>query len=197
MARRSSKKKQSSKFPSNRSQMSKALSNLRVNTDNDKDFLANHNFDWSDLMKFQSEMNSYILEFVVQANRIAANKELIAKLGDQKADFQRYMTTFYSDVDAFTRRTEALYKRVPKTSGKIETMDEYGLYNQIGIEHHTLMSDLTSIVAPTLTQVVMILSSIDLVVDKDGNKVEETKPNLEEVVPERVDLEQPVEENKE
>lgn len=120
--------------------------------------LNNSNYSWDDLNKLKDELGQSVLNFIGQVNSIITNPELIASLGDSKDHFSRLVNVFFTDINSFSGKIKALRVQHENQFGKVKNIHEFDHYNRLAIQYHALYSDLTTLITPTLSELVLTIS---------------------------------------
>ncbi len=143
-----------------------ARNGFQIDTTQDTAALEKEKYNWDDLTKLKDELGSSILEFVGQVQQIITNKEIINNLGVKKDHFQRLVQVFFSDVNEFSGRFAEIRKEHDGKSGHVNTLTEFNQYNRLAIQYHGLFSELTTLIAPTMSELVLTIAEV-----AEGNEV--------------------------
>lgn len=133
-------------------------------------------YSWDDLNSLKTELGNAILEFIQQVNSVISNREVIATLGSKLPYFEKLVTTFFSDINEFSSKIAKIRVKHEDMSGPILSIDEYDLYNRLSIGYHSLYVELTTLVPPTLSEIILTIH--DAV---SSLQVEQTKKATEEI----------------
>jgi hypothetical protein len=131
-----------------------------IDTGNDADFLSTEKYSWDDLEKLKTELGNSILEFIGQVNVVITNREIIAKLGEKRTHFEKLVTLFFSDVNEFSNKVKNLRLQHEGKTGHINDINEFDQYNRIAIGYHSLFTELSALVTPTLSDIILTVSEV-------------------------------------
>lgn len=131
-----------------------------IDTHEDAELLINQNYSWDDLNKFKEELGNSVLQFVYQVNEIITSPNVINNLGEHKEHFSKLVNVFFTDINEFSNRVMSLRVQHEHLTGPIKDLNEYNLYNRIAINYHSLYTELSALVTPTLSELVMTISDV-------------------------------------
>lgn len=131
-----------------------------IDTHRDAELLVNQNYNWDDLNKFKEELNNSVLQFVCQVNEIITSPDVINNLGEHKEHFGKLVNVFFTDVNEFSNRVKDLRVQHEHLTGPLKDLNEYNLYNRIAINYHSLYTELSALVTPTLSELIMTISDV-------------------------------------
>ena len=137
-------------------------SGFQINTQNDAQHLQEESYFWDDLTKLKDDLGQSVVEFVSQVNAIVLNPMIIQNLGDKKAHFERVTQVFFSDVANFSSKVKEVREQHEGKTGKVGDLNEYNLYNRLAITYHSLFMELQTLVTPTLGDIVLTVSSLNI-----------------------------------
>jgi hypothetical protein len=137
-------------------------SGFQINTDGDSAYLADKNYSWNDLVQLKNELGNSILEFVGQVNMIITNPDIINNLGAKKTHFERVVQVFFADVGAFSNKVATLRAEHEHLSGAVTDISQFNLYNRVAITYHSLFTELQTLVTPTLSDLVLTVSELNI-----------------------------------
>ena len=142
-------------------EIDKVISNgFSIDTTQDSSFLTDKPYSWDDLTQLKDELGNSILEFVAQVNTIITNPEVIRNLGKEKDHFQRLVSVFFSDINEFSHKVKEIRLQHEGRTGHINDINEFNLYNRIAITYHSLYSELSALITPTLSDLVLTISEV-------------------------------------
>jgi len=148
-------------------EVNKAInSGFKINTDSDEDFLKNSNYNWDDLNKLKEELGNSIIEFVGQVNVIITNADIIKNLNDRKEHFEKLVVIFFNDINDFSNKVKNIRLEHEHLTGHINNINEFNNYNRLAIQYQALFTELSTLITPTLSELMFIIS--DVVSDIDG-----------------------------
>ena len=133
---------------------------FEVDTSDDMTFLAEGNFNWDDLNKLCGELGNSVLEFVGQVRSTTLNQQVIDNLGDNTQKFTNAVNQFFNDIQEFSKDVEKLRLSHQGLSGPITDMDSYNRYNHMAMQYHTLFTELSGLVTPTISVIMIVISEI-------------------------------------
>lgn len=144
-------------------QLTKAINKVikddfKVNTTDDESILENSNFSWDDLTKLKEELGNHILDFVAQVNSTVTNQAVINSLKDQLPYFNKLVMVFFSDINDFSGKVKTLREQHEGKTGPINNITEFDTYNRIAIMYQSYFTELTALVAPTLSDLVLVIA---------------------------------------
>ena len=135
-------------------------SGFTINTQGDSAFLSETNYNWEDLTVLMTELGTSVLEFMGQIHSILAHKEIMENLGEGKPRFDKLVTLFHSDLDEFSKKVKALREEHENRTGRIDNLTDYNTYNRISINYHALFNELTTLLTPTLSDLMLTVHEI-------------------------------------
>lgn len=133
-------------------------SGFQVNTEGDDELLLSNGYSWDDLNKLREELATSVVTFVTEVGQLAQNESILANLGEELGKFTATVQVFFRDIDDFSNKVKALREKHEHRSGPVTDMDSFSQYNQITFEYHSLCNELTVLVTPTISQLVLIAS---------------------------------------
>lgn len=133
---------------------------FNIDTHLDEEFLADKNYSWDDLNNLKNDLGNSILEFVGQVNSIITNPQVISNLKDKSNHFQKLITMFFTDINEFSGKVKDLRVQHENFSGHINNLDDFNLYNRIAISYHSLYTELSALITPTLSEIVLTISEV-------------------------------------
>lgn len=142
--------------------INKALEDgFEINTNEDENFLERESYSWDDLNQLKTELGERVMEFISQVNMITTNQLIANNLGEHKTHFQKVVLTFYSDINEFSKKIKILREEHEHLSGKVKNINEFNVYNRIAITYHSLFMEMTTLITPTLSDLVLTVSKIE------------------------------------
>lgn len=136
------------------------MNQLSVDTSEDDKFLNSLPETWDDLNEMKNDTAHAVLEFVMQVEGIGQQQIVIQNLGQHTAEYQKLLTVFYTDIDSFTKSVETLRLQHEGRTGRILSMDDLNLYNQLGMEYAVLNQKLMTLIGPTITSLILIVNEV-------------------------------------
>lgn len=133
---------------------------MQVDTSGDMDLLKGEIYSWDELNKLKDELGQGVLEFVGQVNSVASNGEIISKLGDKKQKFQDTVNIFFNDINNFSDKVKVNRESHEHLTGKVSSLDEFDLYNRCAMTYHSLFEELSQLVTPTLSTIMIMITDI-------------------------------------
>lgn len=134
------------------------LSGFSANTNDDERILAQENYNWDELNTLREEVAKGVMEFVIQVTQLSQNPSILNNLGDHLKEFTDTVALFFKDISAFSEKVKHIRTQHENLSGPITDMVSYNRYNRIAFEYHTLCNELAILVAPTMSQLILITS---------------------------------------
>jgi len=135
-------------------------SGFSIDTSDDEQALKDQPYFWDDLNTLKDELGNSIIEFIGQVNAIITNPEVIQNLGDRKEHFEKLVTTFFSDINEFSHRVKELRIQHEDRTGHVNDINEFNNYNRIAISYHSLYTELSALITPTLSDLVLTISEV-------------------------------------
>lgn len=133
---------------------------IRVNKSSDFDMLNNISETWDDLQNIKNTIAMGVLEFVTQIEQITGTTVIMANLGANENRFRRLENVFYTDLNGFTLKVQELRQEHDHRSGPITSMDDLVIYNRLALEYASLNQQLTTLIAPTITEMILLVNEI-------------------------------------
>lgn len=150
---------------------------MQVDTSGDLGLLEGENYSWDELNSLKDELGSGVLKFVGQVNSVVQNGEIVSRLGDQKQKFHDTVQIFFNDINEFSSKVKANRELHEHMSGKVNDLDEFDLYNRCAMTYHTLFEELSMLVTPTLSAIMIMIT--DIVDNEAGTEVEGQQEEVE------------------
>lgn len=144
----------------------------------DLDFLKEKLYQWDDLNTLKDSLGSNIMDFISQVNSLIISPTVISNLKDRKPEFDKLVQVFYSDVSAFSKDVAIIRTKHENKTGAIQTGEDFDEYNRLAIEYHNLFTELSSLVTPTLSSLMVLLSELEQPA-QDTEATEEEQPNVQ------------------
>lgn len=129
-----------------------------IDTQDDHTFLDDKVYHWGDLQKLLQELGNSVVSFLGQVNAIVHNPEVTSNLGDKSAHFYKLVKVFFSDMEEFSGKVKTLREQHENLTGPITNLNEFNLYNRIAINYHALFTELSTLVAPTISDIVLTVA---------------------------------------
>lgn len=140
--------------------VSSAVNQISRDASGDQGIMDQENFNWDDLNKLKEELGNSILDFCGQVNAMAKNPEVVNNLGSKRDHFFKLVQLFFQDVQNFSSKVADLRVQHEHLSGHVSDLDGYNAYNRIAITYHSLYTELSTLVSPTLSDLVLTVSEI-------------------------------------
>lgn len=131
-----------------------------IDTSGDEDFLKKENFNWDDIEKFRSEVAEATMGFVTEIAGLVSNPAIVNNLGELKDHFNQTAGQFFEDMEDFSKKVSKIRKRHESLSGPVTSVDDYTTYNRLALEYNTLFEELTTLVAPTMGELIVTAASV-------------------------------------
>lgn len=144
----------------------------------EEETLRLQNYSWNDLNVLKEDLGKNIVEFIGQVNLIITNPDIIANLGNKKEDFNKLVTLFFSDINNFSKKVADLRVQHEDKVGQIGTLEEFDTYNRIAIMYQALFSELATLITPTLSEIVLLISEVVTPVNNTQETAEETQETI-------------------
>ena len=135
-------------------------SGFSIDTSDDASFLDGMNYNWDDLNQLKEELGRSILEFVGQVNQFVQNPSIVNNLKDQTTHFAQTVDIFFKDMTAFSDKVRVLREEHEHRTGLVKDLDELSIYNRVAMTYHSLCSELTILVGPTISELILIVSKV-------------------------------------
>lgn len=133
---------------------------IKIDTSKDNQIEELKNFSWDDLFALKEELASALIKFVLEVQNIIGNKTIIENLGDKKEHFEKLVKLFFHDIDNFSKEVGELVKKHEHRRGPIVDLDDFDEYNKIAIQYHVLYTELTNLISPTLTDIILTINEV-------------------------------------
>lgn len=124
--------------------------------------LEDQDVNWDDLEKLKQELGSKIMEFTKNIVDIVGRKDIIDNLKGQTAEFNQLINLFLTDINNFSLKVKDLTKQHEGKSGPVKNIDEVSEYNRIAIQYNFYFSELLTLIAPTLAEILILIKEISL-----------------------------------
>jgi len=131
---------------------------FKVNTTDDEIILEDSKFSWDDLTQLKEELGNHILDFVSQVNSIVTNQSVINSLKDQLPYFNKLIMVFFSDINEFSGKVKTLREQHEGRTGPVINITDFDTYNRIAIMYQSYFTELTALVTPTLSDLVLVIA---------------------------------------
>ena len=133
---------------------------FNIDTHDDEGLLQDKNYSWDDLISLKTELGNNILEFVSQVTAVITNQDIITRLGDKRDHFNKVVNVFFSDINEFSNKVKDLRVQHDNKTGPITDLNEFGLYNRLAIMYHSLFNELSVLIIPTLSDLMITISEV-------------------------------------
>lgn len=147
-----------------------AHGDMEIDRSGDEQLLMDENYSWDDLNVLKEELGSSIMSFVLQVKSTLEQPEIINNLGSRSNEFNQTVNLFFSDVDEFSHKVKTNREMHEGRTGHVKDLTEFNLYNQVAMTYHSLFAELGSLITPTISKLMMIISEI---VDLNNTLTEE------------------------
>lgn len=147
--------------------------NFHVDTSNDQDLLNLHQYSWDDLEALKTDLGNSILQFIGQVNSVITNPDIIDNLGKHRDHFNKIVSIFFSDINEFSNKVKAIRLQHEGKTGKILDLNEFNIYNRLTIQYHALITELTTLITPTLSDLMLTIAEITQEVKDKENNIED------------------------
>lgn len=147
--------------------------NFHVDTSNDQDLLNLHQYSWDDLEALKTDLGNSILQFIGQVNSVITNPDIINNLGEHRDHFNKIVSIFFSDINEFSNKVKAIRLQHEGKTGKILDLNEFNIYNRLTIQYHALITELTTLITPTLSDLMLTIAEITQEVKDKENNIED------------------------
>ncbi len=134
---------------------------ITVNTDDDLMLLNNHDHTWDELNGMKDSVASSVLTFTMQVHSLLSNQDIMGSLGVNQGKFRKLIEMFFSDINNFSLQVKNLREQHEHKSGRVTSMSDYDLYNRLSINYASLMTELSAVIAPTLGEIMLIVSEVE------------------------------------
>lgn len=129
-----------------------------IDTSDDASFLKDKEYSWDDLNRLKTELGNSVLDFVGQVNTIITNRTVIYNLGDKKHHFEKLINIFFTDINNFSNKVKDLRVQHEHRTGHVNDINEFNLYNRLAIQYHALFTELSALITPTLSDILLTIS---------------------------------------
>lgn len=139
-----------------KNQLSETVSDILDGDINYTDDATLSNYNWDDLNKLREELGQSIMTFVSGVSDVITNKDIVDNLGPDVSSFNKAVNTFFSDVNDFSNKVGKLRVTHESRSGIISNPSEFDEYNRVAIQYHSLFNELSVLVTPSITEIMLI-----------------------------------------
>lgn len=133
---------------------------FEVDTSHDQELFSAQNYNWDDLTALKNELGQGVLEFTGQVTQLVQNKEITNNLGSDTAHFAATVDLFFKEVTEFSDRIRVNREQHENKSGPLASMDEFNTYNRIAMTYHTLCNELTILITPIVSELMIITAKV-------------------------------------
>jgi len=128
--------------------------------DEQEKLIKESDFYWEDLTKMREEIGYSMLEFANNVRETLSNKDIIDNLDEYKDHFNKLVLQIFHDLNIVSNKVAEISLKHENKVGKIETEEDYNLYNKISYEYHLIFSELTALLGPSMTDLVVTTMAI-------------------------------------
>lgn len=132
--------------------------NFVVNKNADESLLQESNFNWDDLTKLKEELGKHVIQFMAQVSELLTNPSVIRSLKDKTKQFDKLIAVFFSDINEFSGKIKTLRTEHESKNGPVIDIAEFDAYNRISIMYQSYFTELHSLVTPTLSELLFLVS---------------------------------------
>lgn len=157
-------------------------SGFSIDMSRDTELLDDKPYDWNDINILKDELGNSIIQFLGQVNSIITNPDVISNLKDKKEHFEKLINIFFTDINDFSHKVKELREQHEGMSGHVKDINEFNNYNRIAITYHSMYNELLSLITPTLSELVLVISEVvpnvnltDNMSDQISSKTESSK----------------------
>lgn len=137
-----------------------STSGFSIDTSKDGELLEGQNYNWNDLNSLKDELGRGVLEFVGQVKLMLDNPDIVKNLGDQTKHFSQTVDIFFKDITDFSEKIKAIRLQHENFSGPVTNLNQLSLYNRLAMNYHSLCNELTILVGPTISELVLTVSKV-------------------------------------
>ena len=130
---------------------------MQIDRSKDADVMANLTQTWEDLNALRTQLAETVMTFTGQVYGLINNTDVLSVLGEQRTHFDKLVQTFFADVEAFSTRVASLRVQHEDRTGKVDALDDYGLFMNLSLQYQNASDELNVLVTPTLSELVMIV----------------------------------------
>lgn len=145
-------------------------SGFSIDTSGDHELMENQTYSWDDLIELKESLGNGLLEFVGQVNAMIQNPTIIANLGDQKNHFYQTVQIFFTDVQAFSEKIRVNRELHENKRGPVSDLSQLSLYNRVAMTYHALCQELTILVGPTISELILISAKVNQNIQNQVNE---------------------------
>lgn len=128
---------------------------LTVDSSADEKTLMNLKVTWDDLVSLKDELAGQVLNLVHNVTEISSNPQITQNL-ESPDNFSCLVKVFFQDVNEYSTKVKNLRAKHEHHRGKIASIAEFEEYNNYAVEYYSLSEELIHILAPTVTEIVLM-----------------------------------------
>lgn len=133
---------------------------LSIDRSGDEAALDGNEEGWDDLNLLKDEIATTMLGFVIDTDSVVNNQQVLSMLGDKRAEFDKHISIFYSDIERFTSTIQTLRVEHENRSGRINTMEDLNTFTRLSMSYQTLQVEMQSLLGPTMASIILILHEV-------------------------------------
>lgn len=133
---------------------------MEVDTTGDEDLLQEETYSWDELNALKDELGKGVVSFVFQVESVLKNPDVVNNLGTHASDFKQTVDLFFSDINNFSLEVKGNRLLHEHLTGKVTDLSQLNLYNRCAMTYHSMFAELSALVTPTLSKLMLIISEI-------------------------------------
>lgn len=145
-------------------------SGIVIDETDDLSYLEKENFRWEDLEMLRTEIGTALASFSSQIYASVVNEQLISNLGERREEFDRTINLLISDIQEFSKKVSRLSNAHKGKEGKICNLEEYGIYNRCSMEYNSSFIELTQLVTPSISKLMLLTAEVIDSLKEKSNK---------------------------
>ena len=133
---------------------------MQTDISEDESLMEEESYNWDELNELRDDLGKGIMSFVFQVKSVIEQPDVINNLGDMADEFSQVTSLFFNDINDFSMRVKENRMLHDGKSGKVTDLTDFNTYNRCAMMYHSLFSELSALVTPTLSKLMLIISEI-------------------------------------
>lgn len=127
----------------------------------DESMLASITQTWDELNDLKKTLAETIMMFASQFGALTGDPSVMNALAlkpESVAEFNKTIETIQTDLTFFSAKVKELRVQHEERTGRFQTIEDYSLFSRLSIEYQNAVSDLNTLLAPTITSVILLVN---------------------------------------
>jgi len=110
---------------------------------------------WEELNDLKTAIADQILNLTTHISQLVTNKDIISTVIN-KDKFEKMVQIFFQDVHEYSGVIRELRFKHENKTGKVNSIEDFELYNQLAFKYYNLSNEIVTILTPTMTEIITL-----------------------------------------